>query len=462
MQTTAKLCVALGVIAAAIGRLAVDATAANMDVEAETFSLPSNSGQVYADSAASGGQALLIWSNATASKQVSTPSFTQLQVRARGDQCKGAPKMTVALNGAAVMTNNVKATSWTTYSVTLSRPAGPYNVGLSFSNDHVSGGCDRNLRVDKVTFVNSSTSTPSPTVTPTPAPTQAPPPPQSSTMYVDPNSNAKQQADAWRSSRPDDAAQMDKIAGQPQAFWFGDWSGDVRASVNNVMTAANGKLVTLVAYNIPQRDCGGFSGGGTTADGYRSWIRAFADGIGSRQAIVVIEPDALANMTCLSEADQSTRLSLLSDAVSVLKSKPATSAYLDAGHSAWLTPSEAARRLNMANVSQANGFSLNVSNFRTTSESVNYGNQVSAQTGGKHFIVDTSRNGLGPTSDNQWCNPPGRALGDRPTLTTGQPLADAYLWVKRPGESDGQCNGGPPAGQWWADYALGLAQRAAY
>src|SRR5919108_182883 len=321
MQTTAKLCVALGVIAAAIGRLAVDATAANMDVEAETFSLPSNSGQVYADSAASGGQALLIWSNATASKQVSTPSFTQLQVRARGDQCKGAPKMTVA---------------------------------------------------------------------------------------------------------------------------------------------ANGKLVTLVAYNIPQRDCGGFSGGGTTADGYRSWIRAFADGIGSRQAIVVIEPDALANMTCLSEADQSTRLSLLSDAVSVLKSKPATSAYLDAGHSAWLTPSEAARRLNMANVSQANGFSLNVSNFRTTPESVNYGNQVSAQTGGKHFIVDTSRNGLGPTSDNQWCNPPGRALGDRPTLTTGQPLADAYLWVKRPGESDGQCNGGPPAGQWWADYALRLAQRAAY
>jgi cellulase/cellobiase CelA1 len=38
----------------------------------------------------------------------------------------------------------------------------------------------------------------------------------------------------------------------------------------------------------------------------------------------------------------------------------------------------------------------------------------------------------------------------------------SYFWIKRPGESDGTCNGGPPAGQWWADYALGLAQRAAY
>ena len=81
--------------------------------------------------------------------------------------------------------------------------------------------------------------------------------------------------------------------------------------------------------------------------------------------------------------------------------------------------------------------------------------------GGKHFVVDTSRNGLGPTPDGQWCNPPGRALGAAPTLETGDPAADAFLWIKRPGESDGACNGGPSAGTWWADYALGLARRAA-
>jgi endoglucanase len=41
-----------------------------------------------------------------------------------------------------------------------------------------------------------------------------------------------------------------------------------------------------------------------------------------------------------------------------------------------------------------------------------------------------------------WCNPPGRGLGLRPTATTGQPLADAYLWIKTPGQSEGQCNRG--------------------
>jgi len=32
--------------------------------------------------------------------------------------------------------------------------------------------------------------------------------------------------------------------------------------------------------------------------------------------------------------------------------------------------------------------------------------------------------------------------------------------VKHPGESDGTCNGGPTAGTFWTDYAIGLAQRA--
>jgi endoglucanase len=48
------------------------------------------------------------------------------------------------------------------------------------------------------------------------------------------------------------------------------------------------------------------------------------------------------------------------------------------------------------------------------------------------------------------------------TPSTGDPLADAFLWIKAPGESDGTCNGGPSAGTWWPDYALGLAQRAAF
>ena len=74
-------------------------------------------------------------------------------------------------------------------------------------------------------------------------------------------------------------------------------------------------------------------------------------------------------------------------------------------------------------------------------------------------MIDTSRNGRGPKHD-QWCNPPRRALGTLPTTRTGNPLIDAYLWIKVPGESDGMRRHGPPAGQWWPQYALGLARRS--
>src|SRR5262249_45874379 len=43
------------------------AVAADRSIEAETMSLPSNQGQPFSDSSASGGQGLLIWSSGTAS-----------------------------------------------------------------------------------------------------------------------------------------------------------------------------------------------------------------------------------------------------------------------------------------------------------------------------------------------------------------------------------------------------------
>ncbi|MGE5375334.1 MAG: glycoside hydrolase family 6 protein [Bacteroidota bacterium] len=99
-----------------------------------------------------------------------------------------------------------------------------------------------------------------------------------------------------------------------------------------------------------------------------------------------------------------------------------------------------------------------------------------------HFVIDTSRNGQGPwlpatnyPDAQDWCNPPDRGLGYRPTAHTGVTLVDAYLWVKLPGESDGQCTRGtdstgtvdpergiidPAAGVWFPDMALELVHNA--
>lgn len=279
-------------------------------------------------------------------------------------------------------------------------------------------------------------------------------------FWIDPYSNAKTQADAWRSTRPADAAQMDKIAAHSQAQWFGSWNSDISSAVNSAVTTVTnaGALPVLVAYNILRLDCG--SGGAPTADSYKSWIGAFASGLAGRKAVVVLEPDAIAALECLSAADQATRLSLISYAVQVLKAQGQTVVYLDGGHPGWQTAATMASRLTNANVAGADGFFLNVSNFIYTSDNVTYGSAISSAIGGKHFIIDTSRNGLGPTADAQWCNPDGRALGSAATTSTGNALVDAFLWIKKPGESDGACNGGPNGGAWWADYALGLAQRS--
>jgi endoglucanase len=308
------------------------------------------------------------------------------------------------------------------------------------------------------------------TPTPSPAPAQPATPTVASALigarlYVDPNSNARKTADAWRAGRPADAAQMDKIAAQSQAVWIGDWNTNVAADVNRFATTITnaGAVPVFVAYNIPQRDCGGLSGGNNVAASqYKTWIDGFAAGIGARRAVVILEPDALANMDCLSSADQQTRLGLIAYAVAAFNKLGATSVYIDAGHAHWQSASTMASRLRAAGIADAAGFSLNVSNFVSDADNIAYGQQLGALVGGKHFVIDSSRNGLGPAPDAQWCNPSGRALGTRPTTNTGVAGLDAFLWIKSPGESDGSCNGAPASGAWWAEYALGLAQRAAY
>lgn len=301
----------------------------------------------------------------------------------------------------------------------------------------------------------------------TPAPGPAPAPTAGtlvgSKLFVSATGPARTQADAWRISRPADAAMMDRIGTQPIARWLGGWNTDVRRDAAAVaeQAALAGAMPVFVAYNIPNRDCGSYSTGGTAgADAYRRWISELADGIRGRRAVVVLEPDAVAGASCLTEALRTERFALLADAVAMLKAAGSL-VYIDAGHPRWLSDAEAALRLQRAGIEQADGFSINVSNFIATSSNVAYGELISRRIGGKHFIIDTSRNGVGGTADGQWCNPAGQALGLNPSTQSGHPLVDALLWIKYPGESDGTCNGGLPAGQWWADYALGLAQRQA-
>jgi endoglucanase len=282
-------------------------------------------------------------------------------------------------------------------------------------------------------------------------------------FYVDPNSAARRQAETWRQSRPQDAALIEQIARQPTARWLGGWVNDIQKEVNQAVATMtrDGSTPVFVAYNIPNRDCGSHSAGGAGgAAAYRKWAGDFARGLAGRRALVILEPDALAQMDCLQPPARQERVALIREAVGEFKKQRAF-VYIDAGHAKWHAPPEMASRLQQAGIAVADGFALNVSNVAATKLNVAYGEQLSKLVGGKHFIIDTSRNGIPGTDSGDWCNPKGRALGTAPTTNTGHPLIDAFLWVKPPGESDGTCGGGPQAGSWWAQYALELSRAAA-
>ncbi|MFJ7244648.1 glycoside hydrolase family 6 protein [Kitasatospora sp. NPDC098652] len=282
-------------------------------------------------------------------------------------------------------------------------------------------------------------------------------------FYADPDSSAQQ----WVNSHPGDgrtAAIRSSIANVPAAHWFGNWSGPIGTATGAYVGAAAsaGKLPILVAYNIPNRDiCAGQSGGGAgSAADYDTWIAAFAGGIGNRPALVVLEPDALGHESCMTPAQISERNAMLRNAVAQFSAKaPNTWVYLDAGNPGWLSAPTMARLLADAGVAGAHGFALNVSNFYPTGQNTAYGNDVSAALKSsygytKPYVVDTSRNGNG--SDGTWCNPPGRRIGTPTTRAGGGP--EMLLWVKSPGESDGNCGtgSGSTAGQFVPDVAYKL------
>lgn len=365
------------------------------------------------------------------------------------------------------------------------------------------------------------------------------------TLYIDPASSTQRAA-----AKLDGQARADALflAGFPSATWFTKGTpAEVQAAVKKLVDAAAAKnaVPTVVAYNLPNRDCSQYSAGGASSKAeYQAWINAFAAGIGDRKVVVILEPDGLGIIpfhTDLSgkeewckppDADKATaakqRYEMLGYAVDQLRANPRTAVYLDGTHSAWLGVGDIANRLVKAGVQRASGFFINVSNYELTERLLDYGNWVSQciyygthgdgtghfdhcasqyhpanpsdyaswglsrkwyadnvkATGPlTHFVIDTSRNGRGswaPKPGNNykdaqtWCNPPDRGLGARPTTRTGNPLVDAYLWIKIPGESDGQCDRGmgggtdperggadPAAGAWFEKQAAELLQFAA-
>ena len=276
-------------------------------------------------------------------------------------------------------------------------------------------------------------------------------------FYLGSHNPAAATADAWRTSRPADAAYMDTVAAPAKGIWLVMGISNISSYVssNTAAAVAQEKLPIFVLYGMPSAGCGGV--GSAAANNYLSWVDKIDAAI-SGDVVIIVEPDELPLDQCGGSAETG-REQILKSAVSALAG-PGRYMYIDAGHGSWVNASTMKQRLERVGVEMTQGFSLNVSNYTTTAVNTAYGNNLSALLGGAHFVIDTSRNGIGPDPTYEWCNAPDRALGELPQTYGAGSKLNATMWVKYPGESDGSCNGGPGEGQWWAEYALDLAQNA--
>jgi endoglucanase len=326
-----------------------------------------------------------------------------------------------------------------------------------------------------------------------------------------------------------DAALLADMEATPQAVWLtGGTPDQVARQVRGTVLEARLERAepVFVLYDIPGRDCSQYSAGGALdIAAYEAWVDAVAAAVGDTHAVLIVEPDALGSMPSSCNLPTTTypytdadRLAEVDYAVTALENDPDTSVYLDGTDPYWQSVGVITQRLVEAGVQSAQGFFLNVSNYVDNAANEDYGAWISdcvamttdpsdwaygkyadcasqyypasvhdfstwaettawyaAHMGGAvastHYVIDTSRNGQGRNTmeeyaaapydqpagvittlqTGEWCNNPGAGLGLRPTADTGVSLLDAYLWVKTPGESDGQCDAAGGVRAW--DYS---------
>ncbi|HTT88802.1 MAG TPA: glycoside hydrolase family 6 protein, partial [Acidimicrobiales bacterium] len=165
---------------------------------------------------------------------------------------------------------------------------------------------------------------------------------------------------------------------------------DVTQQVRQTLFAARlqNAVPIFVAYNIPGRDCSQYSAGGAPSDAaYDAWIDSIGNALGDAKAVVLEEPDALANLpgycgpayaTEFPGITNTTRVGDIRYAVATLERDPNISLYLDAGNSDWQNAGGMAETLVAADVQDAQGFFLNVSNYQYDTNSDFFGTWVSS------------------------------------------------------------------------------------
>ncbi len=273
---------------------------------------------------------------------------------------------------------------------------------------------------------------------------------------------------------------LEKIASQPEvqrvsSFSQGGGPGAIYDQAIKLFchnfTADPGAIPIVNTYFL-HADLGGCASNGRIAadrPAFDRRINELATATGHRPVVFLLESDALGSSSCMSHhGSLGAWEAALRYEVDRLSALPHTVIYVEGGYSDSNSPQYTARALNHVDIGRIRGFYTNDTHLNWTINEVRWAQKVSALTHGAHFIVNTAQNGNGPKLNphpvsqgvEDLCNPPGRAIGPRPTLATGFARADAFLWTSVPGQSGGSCRGGTPSGTFWTARAVELAAAA--
>ena len=277
----------------------------------------------------------------------------------------------------------------------------------------------------------------------------------------------------WRAyTRAGDTAKADliwKIAREPRNLWLGRFTRpNFEVKVRRLIDAAKaqGAIPLFTVLRAQSTKCSPtYRGGGPAEDRRtRAWYDDLARAIRGDRVVIAFEPDSLGTIDCLARSRRDDRLKLLRYGVDALSELPNATIYLEGGASDWEAAERTAKQLKAIGIAKVRGFMLNATHFDWTSANIKHGLELSRRTGGKHFVINTAKNGRGPVSYRSngrritiWCNPGLRGMGPAPTTDTAHPKVDAYLWINRPGYGQ-SCSGQKIA--WNPPLALSYARFA--
>lgn len=238
----------------------------------------------------------------------------------------------------------------------------------------------------------------------------------------------------------------------PIAVWVDGTNVSPEAEVARVTKIADdqGRRLVMVIHSVPKRNCTINSDEVANGQAYEAWIESFIKGVEDREAIIILEPNALGKADNCANIDAAYSLQEMLDhvgmAVDKLTAVPTLDVYLDMGF--WVVPARAVELIDAVDPSKKlSGMIINDSDYRSNAEMMSFCENTNTAFNGTRTlpcIIDTGRNGQPPAVNMEWCNAPGRGLGILPgDVSSG--LLKGYLWVRNPAESDGECEREEPA-----------------